>query len=485
MTASRQRDRDAFPDPPVPLAVDLDGTLVSTDLLVESVLLLARKRPLGLLQLPLWLRQGKAHLKRRIAEEVVPDVDALPYNADLIARLEEERRRGRTLVLATASDGIVARAVAGKLGLFDAVLASDGVTNLRGEQKRAALVEAYGDKGFDYAANSRRDIPVWRSARRALLVHPAHGLSSAVAGLAEVDTVYERTGSTFRALVETVRPHHWLKNMLVFVPLAASHDLLDMTLIMQVLLAFISFSLCASSVYVINDLLDLPSDRHHPHKKDRVLASGRLPLLHAAGLIPLLLLCSAGIGLLLPPAFLGILAFYFVLMLAYSQRLKDVAILDVLVLSSGYTLRVVAGAAAIRIEPSIWLMTFCGFLFFSLALTKRYAELVTMRGVEGKEAHARAYLLEDAELIAALGVASGHVAALVLALYVNSTIARNFYSRPELIWLACGLLLYWISYLWLMAHRGRLHDDPLVFAVRNRTSLALMILMAVILMVAI
>ena len=315
-------------------------------------------------------------------------------------------------------------------------------------------------------------------------MNPSQGLAGRLRGKVDVERTFERPDSELRALVQALRPHHWLKNTLVFVPLAAAHRLYELDLLWQSFLTFVAFSLCASSIYIINDLLDLPSDRHHPHKKDRPMASGRLPLLHAFALVPLMLVLAALIALALHPLVAGILGFYLVLMVAYSQRLKDLAILDVLVLASGYTLRILAGAAAVQIHPSPWLIAFSGFLFFSIALTKRYAELVTMRAVEGTKAHARAYVLQDRELIAALGVASGHVAVLVLALHINTAITQNLYTRYELIWLVCGLLLYWISHLWLMAHRGRMHDDPLVFAIKNKVSLLLLVAMGVILLIA-
>jgi len=472
-------------EPSVPLVVDLDGTLVATDLLVESLLLLAKNKPFSLLKLPSWLAGGKAHFKQKIAEQVLPDADTLPYDRKLLEYLAEEKRKGRPLVLATAADEHVAAKVADKLGLFEAVYASDGQLNLGGEQKRKRLVEMFGEEGFDYVANSHKDLPVWKSARRAILVRPDHGLTDALSKTTTVDRVFEQKDSVSAALLETLRPHHWLKNVLVFVPLVAAHEIHDPYLLFQAVLVFIAFSLCASSIYVINDLLDLPSDRHHPHKKNRPLASGRVQPMQALVLVPLLILSAAAIGLLLSPLVPAILGLYLVLMLAYSQRLKDIAILDVLTLASGYTLRILAGAAAVAIHPSPWLIAFSGFLFFSLALTKRYAELVTMRAVEGAKAHARAYLLQDRELIAALGVASGHVAVVVLALYINSTMAHNLYTRYELIWLVCGLLLYWISHLWLIAHRGRMHDDPLVFALKDRTSRILLVAMGILVLLAI
>jgi len=243
----------------------------------------------------------------------------------------------------------------------------------------------------------------------------------------------------------------------------------------------VAFSLCASSTYLLNDLLDLPSDRRHPHKKDRALAAGRLPLGHALALIPLLLAGAVAVGLLLPWAFLGVLALYYVLTLSYSLRLKDMVILDVLALAGLHAMRVMAGAAAVSIPPSAWLIAFCVFLFFSLAMIKRYAELVVMRTIDGAHAHARAYELEDSELLAALGGASGYLSVLVLALYISETAD----GRHELIWLVCVLLLYWISYMWLMAHRARMHDDPLVFALRDKVSRILIVLMAAISLLAV
>jgi 4-hydroxybenzoate polyprenyltransferase len=281
-----------------------------------------------------------------------------------------------------------------------------------------------------------------------------------------------------------MRPHQWLKNALVFVPLLATHRVYEVDLLWQGLLAFVAFSLCASSAYLLNDLLDLPSDRHHPHKRDRPFASGQLPLVHGLALAPLLLLVGLALGAFLSPILCGILALYYALTLSYSLRLKDVVILDVLTLAGLYTLRVMAGSAAFDVPPSAWLLAFCVFLFFSLAMIKRYAELVAMRAVEGAKAHARAYLLEDSELLAALGAASGYLSVLVLALYITSDAMHDPDVRYQLIWLVCVLLLYWISYMWLMAHRARMHDDPLVFALRDRVSQIVIALMAATLLIA-
>ena len=469
----------------LPLVVDLDGTLVASDLLVESAFLLARKKPLHLAFLPAWLSHGRAWLKRGIAGDVMPDVSTLPYHRELLAFLRAEKARGRQIVLATASDERIAREVADELDLFDEVLASNGTTNLGGTRKHDLLVKKYGTRGFDYAGNSGRDLAVWRSARRGILVQPPHGLKRRAAEVTEVQHVFDEHGVDLNLYLGALRPQHWLKNALVLVPLIASHQILDATLVLQAFIAFVAFSLCASSVYLLNDLMDLPSDRRHPHKKDRALASGQMPIHHALVLIPLLLIASAAAGLALSPRFLGVLAVYYLLTLAYSLRLKDLVILDVLVLAVGLTLRVLAGSVAVDIPPSPWLLAFCVFIFFSLALVKRYAELVTIKAQRGSDAKARGYVLLDSELLAALGGASGYLSVLVLALYITTDMARSLYDHHELIWLICLALLYWISYLWLMAHRGRMPDDPLVFAIHDPTSRSIILISLAIAVIAI
>ena len=469
---------------PVPLVIDLDGTLVRTDLLVESLFLLAKRSPLRLLLVPLWLARGKACLKRHLAQEARPDVTTLPYRQGLLRRLEAEKSRGRLLVMATAADSILADEVARHLALFDAVLASDGTVNLARERKRDRLVGEFGPRGFDYVGSDRSDRALWNAARKAIVVQTAPGLAAKVAKLTEVEEIRDGDRPGLSVYLAALRPHQWLKNALVFMPLLATHRIYDVALLWQGLVAFVAFSLCASSAYVLNDLLDLPSDRHHPRKRDRPFASGQLPLVHGLALAPLLLLVGLALGAFLSPILGGILALYYALTLAYSLWLKDVVILDVLTLAGLYTLRVMAGSAAFDVPPSAWLLAFCVFLFFSLAMIKRYAELVAMRAVEGAKAHARGYLLEDSELLAALGAASGYLSVLVLALYITSDAVHDPDVRYQLIWLVCVLLLYWISYMWLMAHRARMHDDPLVFALRDRVSQIVIALMAATLLIA-
>jgi 4-hydroxybenzoate polyprenyltransferase len=281
------------------------------------------------------------------------------------------------------------------------------------------------------------------------------------------------------ATIECLRPYQWLKNALVFVPLAAEHRLADIGLLGTATRAFIAFSLCASSIYVLNDLWDASADRLHPHKRHRPIASGRLPRLWAIGFVPVLMAGTVITVLPLGPSITGVLGLYFALMIAYTLRLKRIVLLDALILAGGYALRLVAGGLAVAIRPSPQLLAFCIFLFFSLALVKRYAELALLRCRDGSATHARAYLLEDQEFIVALGTSSGVLSVLVLALYMSSGELEHFYRSSQFIWLTCVLLLYWISHIWLTAHRGRMTDDPLVFAVKDRISLVLIILMGV------
>jgi 4-hydroxybenzoate polyprenyltransferase len=470
---------------PPPLAVDLDGTLIKTDLLIESLARLLRQQPLALFALPGWLLKGRANLKREVARRVELDPTLLPYRTSLLDHLRSEHDKGRPIVLATASDERFATEVANHLKLFDRVLASDGTTNLSGERKRSRLVEQFGAGGFDYVGNESRDLAVWSAARKALVVSSNPRLLREVARIAEGQSAFTDRAASPREYLSALRPEHWLKNILVFVPIFAAHLFAVPGLVAREALAFVAFCCCASSGYLINDLLDLQADRRHPQKRLRPFASGRLPLTFALTMAPVLLALGALLAGLLSWLSLGILLLYFTLTLAYSLSLKRVALLDILVLASLYTLRIIAGSAAITIWPSVWLLGFSMFLFTSLAFVKRYAELVVMRSIEGDQATARGYELGDAELLASKGTASGYAAVLVLALYIASGAVKASYSRHELIWFVCPLLLYWLGYLWLIAHRGKMFHDPLVFALRDHTSRILILLMLATVLLAI
>jgi 4-hydroxybenzoate polyprenyltransferase len=454
-----------------PLCVDLDGTLIRSDLLLESFLLLIKKNPLYLLVVPFWLMQGKAALKAHIARRVALDASTLPYCEPLLGWLKEEKARGRQLWLCTASDASAAHAVAQHLKLFDGVVSSDGVANMSGRRKAAALVERFGDKGFDYCGNEMVDVAVWQQARAAVVVNAGASVEAAARGVTTVDKVFAEQIPRLKSVFKALRVHQWAKNGLIFVPLAAAHQLTNPEALGASLLAFMAFSLCASSVYLLNDMLDLQADRQHHNKRKRPFAAGHLSLLFGLFMAPALLVLALGLACLLPWKFMAVLAAYYVATLAYSFGLKKLVMIDVLALAGLYTVRIVAGAAATGIPLSFWLLLFAIFIFLSLAMVKRYAELLAMKKQGKLKASGRGYQVEDLGLLQSLGSASGYISILVLALYVNSPDISVLYHHPKLVWLLCPIMLYWVSRIWMQTHRGRMHDDPLVFALKDRVSL--------------
>lgn len=283
--------------------------------------------------------------------------------------------------------------------------------------------------------------------------------------------------SVIGAALESMRPYQWLKNVLVFMPPGATHRFDEGHLVRAAACAFVAFSLCASCIYVFNDLRDVAADCLHPHKYRRPIASGRLPRSIALGLLPVLLTGAVVACLPLGWFVAGILTSYVALMIAYSLKLKTIVLLDALILAAGYGFRVVVGAVAVDIHPSPTLLGFCTFFFFSLSLVKRYTELMLLCVRDGPAARARAYRLEDREVILALGSASGIVSVLMLTQYMQASQLELAFGRSELIWVTSALLLYWISHMWLTAHRGQMTDDPLVFALKDRLSQILIALM--------
>lgn len=469
--------------PTRPLCVDLDGTLLRSDLLLESTLALLARRPWLLLALPVWLLRGKARLKREIASRVAIDAAHLPYDERVLSLLRDQPQRRR--VLCTASDESLARAVAAHLGCFDEVLASDGERNLSGRGKAEALVARFGERGFDYAGNARVDLAVWARAHGAVVVNAGPALARAAGQRCELLAHLPDTGGGLKAWLRALRLHQWLKNLLVFIPLLASHRFMEPEGVLAAVAGFVAFGLCASGVYVLNDLLDLPSDRQHPRKRLRPFASGALPLLPGIVLAPVLALAGLALAWITEPRFAAVLAVYYLMTLGYSLRFKRVAMLDVMLLAMLYTLRIIGGTAVIGAALSFWLLAFSMFIFLSLALLKRYVELSAMLA-EGKlTAAGRGYGVDDLPLLQSLGGSAGYLAVLVLALYINSPESIALYSRPQVLWLLCPLVLYWVSRTWVVAHRGGMDDDPVVFAATDRVSQFVGLLCAVIALSAI
>lgn len=462
---------DAVEGRQIPLCIDLDGTLLRSDLLIESALRLLSAQPWLAVLFPFWLLiGGKARLKREIADRATIDVSSLPFDERVVDLLRQARKEGRRIVLCSAADQRLVDRVAEHLTLFDHALGSDGVRNLAGRHKASELVRLYGHRGFDYAGNAPVDLVVWREARRGWVVNAGEALRNKAARLCEIEHNLPKEGGGLLRWLKAARLHQWLKNLLVFVPLFASHQLLDPGDALRAVGAFVAFGLCASGVYLLNDLLDLDSDRQHPRKRLRPFAAGDLAV--GKGMLAALLLASAGLGmaLVVSPAFMLVLGGYYLITLAYSVRLKRVAILDVMILAALYTVRIIGGAVAIGVVLSFWLLAFSVFLFLSLALLKRYAELVLVQA-EGKTfALGRGYGTDDLPLVQSMGAASGYASVLVLALYINSPESQVLYSHPQVLWLICPVALYWITRAWMITHRGGMHDDPVVFAVRDRVS---------------
>jgi 4-hydroxybenzoate polyprenyltransferase/phosphoserine phosphatase len=455
----------------LPLVVDLDGTLLRTDTLVEGYFALAA-RDLRYLVLPFaWLTQGKANLKEQIASRLVPDAAHLPYHEGFLAWLKEQAAQGREIILATAANQRVAEAVAAHLRIFATIIASDATRNLSGARKREAIEAVLGGRPFAYAGNAREDLAIWSHAAEVIVVSPDAGVLGRAQALGKPLTHFAPENASLKAMFKALRPHQWLKNLLVFVPLLTGHAWSAWPNVQAALLAFIAFSLCASSVYLLNDLFDLPADRAHPRKRLRPLAAGLLQPLHGVFLAALLLLASALVAAAVSPAFLGMLGLYYATTLAYSLWLKRVTLVDVMVLAGLYTLRVIAGVVAVGLEHSFWLLAFAMFIFLSLALVKRSAELVQARDNGMNLPANRGYRVDDLPLLLALGTAAGYLAVLVLALYINSEQVRVLYRHPQILWGLCPVMLFWVSRMWIKTTRNAMHDDPLVFAIRDRGSL--------------
>ncbi|HBZ71159.1 MAG TPA: UbiA family prenyltransferase [Deltaproteobacteria bacterium] len=469
-----------------PLCVDLDRTLIRSDLLLESVLSLLRRQPWQLVRAPFWRFRGRAAIERGVALRAEIDASRLPYRTELLAWLREERRAGRRLVLVTASEERLAVAVAKHLGIFDEILASDGRGNLEGPRRAARLRERFGAGGYDYAGSARADLASWSGAHEAVLV----GASPAVLARARecanvVRIVAPRRGGRLGVLLHATRIHQCVKNVLVFVPVVGAHRLGEPAEMVRCLLAFLAFSLGASASYMLNDLVDLEHDRGHPTKRDRPFAAGTLRLDVAFALIPAFLLASAGVAASLSTAFVGMLGLYLATTTAYSFFLKHVMILDVIVLAMLYTIRILAGGVAAGVQVSNWLLIFSIFFFLSLAFVKRTVELRPLRSAtDGGEVAGRGYAAQDLEQVASLGSASGYIAVVVFSLYVSSSDVARLYRHPEYLWLICPLLLYWLSRLWLLARRGRLDSDPVLFAVKDPASYVVGVIAAAILIVA-
>ncbi len=447
----------------VPLCVDLDGTLIRTDILWESAVQLWRSPVVAMRALTALLLHGKASFKSVLAEAVLVDPASLPYRDDVLEFVRLEHAKGREIVLATATHRVVAQQVADYLDVFSRFFATENGVNLSGAHKLAALEAAFGKRGFDYVGDSRKDLPVLSAAREALLVDPSRTLMRKASAAGNVSRVFSGEQTTMALIARALRLHQWAKNILLAVPLLAAHRVTDLHAWTSIAIAFLGFGLVASATYLVNDLVDLQSDRQHAQKRFRPLASGHLRI--RSGLILAAALGSLGFLLssaFLPSAFVAYLVVYAALTLCYSLDLKRRLLVDVLTLAVLYTLRILAGGAAIGVVVSDWLSIFSLFIFLSLAFLKRVIEL--QASADSARVSARGYMPHDLETVRVIGVSCGLVSVLVFALYISSPAVSQMYRFPQMLWFICPLLIYWIARMWFLAARGELHHDPVVAA---------------------
>jgi 4-hydroxybenzoate polyprenyltransferase/phosphoserine phosphatase len=448
-----------------PIFVDLDGTLIRSDLLWETLFLVARQNPAVLWRVPGWLLDGKATLKAELARGCEFDPALLPYRQEVVELLRQEKAAGRTIILATGANEKLAHAVADHLGLFDSVMASSDEVNLTSSRKLDRIVAEHGENDFDYVGNSHEDICLLDKAATATVVAPdkaAHRWQART-GSARIDA----DAGVARAAIKAMRPHQWLKNVLVFVPIALTHEFFHLQMLLAGFLAFVSFSAAASAVYILNDLLDLTADRRHKTKRSRPFASGAIAIPTGLKLAAGLLAVSIGIAAILPVEFAIVLAAYMIITTAYSFFLKRMLLIDVLTLAGLYTTRIIAGSEAAGAESSFWLLAFSVFFFLSLALVKRFTELQDFGSGAHRSKTGRGYVDADLETLSQAGMASGFAAVLVLALYIDSPAIREHFAVPYLVWPLCPLVLYIIVRIWILARRDEMHEDPVVFIMRD------------------
>jgi 4-hydroxybenzoate polyprenyltransferase len=470
-----RNETDVITDMP-PLVVDLDGTLTPTDTLAESVVKLVKQSPSKLLRLALLLPKGRAVFKSFVAANSTFSPDALPYREPLIHYLRNERNGGRRLILATASHKTIAEGVSAHLGIFDDVIATNS-TNLKGKNKLEAIRQFIGEE-FVYAGDSAADIPIWESAKAAVLVGASDSTSEAVRRKRPIEAEFPRDPVRLRTWAKALRIHQWVKNLLIFVPVLTAFSFLDAGKLVDSAVAFLAFSLVASATYIVNDLWDLDSDRNHPRKKLRPLASAEVSIVSA--LVVSVSCLAAGLVLagMLSTQFLLMLVLYLVVTSSYSWVLKQYVVIDVIVLSLLYTLRIIAGSVAIGVTTSKWLLAFSVFFFLSLALVKRCSELLSLEKSGGVATIGRDYRVTDLTVLWPLGVGAAISAVVVFGLFISSPETAAQYATPIALWLVALGLVYWLSRLWIKTARGEMHDDPVVYAIKDKGSRIVVFFMA-------
>ncbi|MDT3740591.1 MAG: UbiA family prenyltransferase [Candidatus Kapabacteria bacterium] len=464
----------------IPLCVDLDGTLLKTDLLYESVIYLLKKNFFYIFLLPVWILKGRYFLKFKLLEYVSPTISSMPFNDDVIEFVKSEREKGRKIVLVTASAQPLADKAADFTGLFDEVLASKDGTNLLGSEKAKLLKEKYGYKKFDYIGDSPKDLQVWENSDIAHIVSTDKSLIAAVNKTTKTGRIFQHKVNKLKVIIKQIRVHQWIKNLLIFLPPLLAHKIIIGDYI-SAIWAFFAFSFIASGIYVINDLADIESDRNHSGKKNRPAASGQISILACIKLIPLLLIAGFVISLLtLDMEFTLILLAYMIITIMYSFKLKKIYLLDMITLSMLYSIRLISGGIASDTILSPWLFSFSLFIFLSMGAMKRYTELLVLSVDNKTKTRGRDYYVEDIPLITTIGISAGIVSTLIFTLYIDNPDVMVLYNTPFYLYFITPVVLYWILRMWFITHRGLMNDDPIVFALKDKVSYIVAVIIFVI-----
>ncbi len=464
------------------LAVDLDHTLIRTDLLEESLFIYLKKKPWGIFELVSLRLKGRPDFNNFLADAIKIKVDCLPYSIKVLEQVAKAREAGQTVVLASASPLRFAQAVAEHLDIFDAVIASkDSI--LKGKVKIEALRSQFPNAEIHYIGDSADDIPIWKDCGKAMMVNPSRRTRKSIEkAKIPIEMIDDSRRINLKVLRRACRYHQWAKNFLIFLPLFLSHAY-QSDLWKIAILAFVAFSATASSIYILNDLFDLESDRKHAKKRQRPFASGALSLSQGVLLYGITASIAVTLAAVIGPEFFICLLIYFLANLAYTLRLKRVHSLDIIMLAGMYTIRIIAGSITTGIEVSPWLLAFSTFLFFGLAALKRFVEVSGLP--PNQRASGRGYFAEDRIPLAVLGGASSLMACLVLALYFNSPAVNQMYEKPEILWLILPIHMYWVSSIWILASRGKIDDDPVLFTIKSRATYILAAIVGIIVYTAI
>ena len=470
------------------LFVDLDGTLIKSDLLFECLVPIIKNYFYALFLAPFWLLKGKAYLKDKFSDLVSINPEILPYNNNVLEYIRKEKENGSKIILATASNIKLAKSISDYLGIFDDVIASSKEENLKGKNKlnkiKLYIENNNTNKEFSYIGDSEADVKIFNETNIPIVVGNKNVFNKIKSKNDKTTFVDGENDFSLKKFFKMIRTYQWVKNFLIFLPLILAHKFLDVNLLLKALVAFFSFSFLSSSVYIINDIMDVESDRIHPSKKNRPIASGAVKISSALKVAFILMPLSFIISIFLGKEFLFVLLTYFITTSCYSFYLKKIMLVDILILSLLYTVRMFAGGVALNIYLSPWLFMFSMFFFFSLACAKRYSELYAVRNNLQDEIKGRGYQAQDLEQIQIFGSSSGYIAILIFALYIQSDISMKLYKTPSFFWALCPIMLYWISRVWLLSHRGQMTQDPIIFALKDKVSYVVLILSIIIFGVA-